>query len=35
LKPIIDLVVPLARAAEAFHALRDRKVLGKIVISNQ
>jgi len=35
LKPIIDRVVPLTQAAEAFRALRERKVLGKILISNQ
>ncbi len=33
LKPVIHSVLPLARAAEAFAALRDRKVLGKLVIT--
>lgn len=33
LKPVIHATLPLARAAEAFATLRDRKVLGKIVIS--
>jgi NADPH:quinone reductase-like Zn-dependent oxidoreductase len=35
LKAVIDSTVPLARAAEAFQALRERRVRGKIVISNQ
>lgn len=35
LKPVMDRVVPLAQAAEAFNALRERRVLGKVVISNQ
>jgi len=34
LKAVIDSVLPLSRAAEAFAALRERRVLGKIVISN-
>lgn len=35
LRPVIHAVLPLERTAEAFAALRERKVLGKIVISNQ
>ncbi|HTD67309.1 MAG TPA: zinc-binding dehydrogenase [Candidatus Limnocylindria bacterium] len=35
LKPVIHATLPLARATEAFAALRERKVLGKIVINNQ
>jgi NADPH:quinone reductase-like Zn-dependent oxidoreductase len=35
LKPVVHSVVPLAQTAEAFAALRGRKVLGKIVINNQ
>ena len=35
LKPVIDRVVPLSITAEAFQALRERRVLGKIVISTQ
>ena len=35
LKPVIDSIVPLRHAAEAFAALRARQVLGKTVISNQ
>jgi NADPH:quinone reductase-like Zn-dependent oxidoreductase len=35
LKPVIHSVLPLAQTAEAFAMLRSRKVLGKIVISNQ
>jgi NADPH:quinone reductase-like Zn-dependent oxidoreductase len=35
LKAVIDSTVPLARAADAFVALRERRVRGKIVISNQ
>lgn len=34
LRPVIHSVLPLAQTAEAFAALRARKVLGKIVISN-
>jgi len=32
LKPVIDSVFPLERTAEAFAKLRDRKVLGKILV---
>lgn len=32
LKPVIDRVLPLAQAAEAFRLLRERAVLGKILI---
>lgn len=32
LKPVIHSIIPLTRAAEGFSALRERKVLGKIVI---
>ena len=32
LKPVVHALVPLAEAAEAFALLRQRKVLGKIVI---
>ncbi len=35
LRAVIHSVLPLERVAEAFAALRERKVLGKIVISNQ
>ena len=35
LRPVIHSVLPRARAAEAFAALRERRVLGKIVISGQ
>ena len=35
LRAVIHSVLPLARTSEAFAALRERKVLGKIVISNQ
>jgi 2-desacetyl-2-hydroxyethyl bacteriochlorophyllide A dehydrogenase len=35
LKPVIHSTLPLERAGEAFSALRERRVLGKIVISNQ
>ena len=35
LRPVIHSVLPLARTAEAFAALRERRVLGKLVISNQ
>jgi 2-desacetyl-2-hydroxyethyl bacteriochlorophyllide A dehydrogenase len=35
LRAVIHSVLPLERTAEAFAALRERKVLGKIVISNQ
>jgi 2-desacetyl-2-hydroxyethyl bacteriochlorophyllide A dehydrogenase len=35
LKPVIDSVVPLSRAAESFAALRERRVLGKVVIGNR
>jgi 2-desacetyl-2-hydroxyethyl bacteriochlorophyllide A dehydrogenase len=35
LKSVIHSTLPLERATEAFAALRERKVLGKIVISNQ
>ena len=31
LRPVIDSVLPLDRAEEGFHRLRERKVLGKIV----
>jgi D-arabinose 1-dehydrogenase-like Zn-dependent alcohol dehydrogenase len=34
LRPVIHSVLPLARAAEAFAALRERKVLGKMVITS-
>lgn len=33
LKPVIDRVFPLAKAEDAFAALRERKVLGKVVIA--
>ena len=33
LRPVFHSVLPLERAAEAFAALRERRVLGKIVIS--
>jgi NADPH:quinone reductase-like Zn-dependent oxidoreductase len=35
LKPVIHSTFPLEHAAEAFAALRERRVLGKVVISNQ
>jgi 2-desacetyl-2-hydroxyethyl bacteriochlorophyllide A dehydrogenase len=35
LRAVIHTVLPLARTAEAFALLRARKVLGKVVISNQ
>ncbi len=35
LRAVVHSVLPLERTAEAFAALRARKVLGKIVISNQ
>jgi D-arabinose 1-dehydrogenase-like Zn-dependent alcohol dehydrogenase len=38
LQPVIDRVIPLEQTAEAFAALRNRTVLGKVVIrvrSNQ
>jgi NADPH:quinone reductase-like Zn-dependent oxidoreductase len=35
LKAVIDSAFPLERAAEAFAALRERRVMGKLVISNQ
>ena len=35
LSAVIDSKFPLERAAEAFAALRDRKVLGKTLIANQ
>ncbi|HEY0548893.1 MAG TPA: zinc-binding dehydrogenase [Verrucomicrobiae bacterium] len=35
LEPVIHSVLPLAQTAEALAMLRSRKVLGKIVISNQ
>ena len=35
LKPVIDSVLPLSRVAEGFAALRERRVLGKVVISSQ
>ncbi len=35
LRAVIHSVLPLERVTEAFAALRERKVLGKIVISNQ
>jgi 2-desacetyl-2-hydroxyethyl bacteriochlorophyllide A dehydrogenase len=31
LRPVIDTVLPLERAEEGFHRLRERKVLGKII----
>jgi NADPH:quinone reductase-like Zn-dependent oxidoreductase len=33
LRPVIDAVLPLERAEEGFHRLRERSVLGKIVIT--
>lgn len=33
LKPVIDGVTPLARAAEAFAALRERRVQGKVLVA--
>jgi D-arabinose 1-dehydrogenase-like Zn-dependent alcohol dehydrogenase len=33
LKPVIHSTFPLERAAEAFAALRERTVLGKVLIS--
>lgn len=35
LKPVIHSTFPLERTAEAFAALRERRVLGKVVISHQ
>ena len=35
LKPVIHSTVPLARTAEAFGALRNRSVLGKIIVTTQ
>jgi len=32
LKPVIDRVLPLAEAAIGFNALRNRQVLGKLII---
>ena len=32
IKPVIDSVVPLEQTAEAFHKLRARNVLGKIIV---
>jgi NADPH:quinone reductase-like Zn-dependent oxidoreductase len=34
LKPVIDSVYPLKSAAEAFAALRERRVLGKVLVVN-
>ena len=31
LRPVIDTVLPLDRAEEGFHRLRDRRVLGKLL----
>jgi 2-desacetyl-2-hydroxyethyl bacteriochlorophyllide A dehydrogenase len=33
LKPVIDSVLPLARTPEGFALMRERKILGKVVIS--
>jgi NADPH:quinone reductase-like Zn-dependent oxidoreductase len=35
LEPVIHAVLPLGKTAEAFAMLRERRVLGKIVVSNQ
>jgi D-arabinose 1-dehydrogenase-like Zn-dependent alcohol dehydrogenase len=32
LRPVIDRILPLEEAAEGFAALRERRVLGKVVI---
>ena len=33
LKPVIDTVLPLEQTAEGVRQLRDREVIGKIVIT--
>ena len=33
LKPVIDKVLPLDRAAEGLRMIRDREVMGKIVVT--
>ena len=33
MKPLIDTVLPLDRAAEGLALIRDRKVIGKVVVT--
>ena len=33
LKPVIDKVLPLEQAAEGLRMIRDREVMGKIVVT--
>jgi len=33
LKPVIDRILPLKATAEAYHLLRSRQVLGKVLVS--
>jgi NADPH:quinone reductase-like Zn-dependent oxidoreductase len=33
MKPVIDTVVPLEKAAEGLSLIRDRKVMGKVVVT--
>ena len=33
LKPVVDKVVPLEEAAEGLRLIRDREVMGKVVVT--
>jgi NADPH:quinone reductase-like Zn-dependent oxidoreductase len=33
LKPVIDKVLPLEQAAEGLRMIRDREVMGKIIVA--
>ena len=33
MKPVIDEVLPLEKAAEGLALIRDRKVIGKVVVT--